>query len=161
MYLGCKTSGAPATSVLRLKTDVPVKCWHIRSTLVTRRAWYTPQGVRSDSGGPQKAQLWHQAPGLTRNDHTGHFEPARLGAVVPELASIADADADEAWRPSTRRVRPATVLPRNRPPRRAAIISAVGQQETLSAFRGKSSRCTFACRSQLKNGGRGDVRIIF
>jgi len=53
--------------------------------------------------------------------------PLRVGAVVTELTSIAD--ADETWRPSTDRPRPPRrrVFLRNRPPRRVAVISATGR----------------------------------
>src|SRR5712691_9881135 len=56
----------------------------------------------------------------------GHQEPPSFVVGTAGLASIAD--AVEAWRPSTVRPRPLQrrVLPSNRPPRRAAVISAAG-----------------------------------
>jgi hypothetical protein len=57
-------------------------------------------------------------PGSTR-----HFEPPRLGTVAAELTPLAD--ADETRRPST--IEPRRVLPSDRPPRLAAVISAVGR----------------------------------
>jgi hypothetical protein len=63
---------------------------------------------------------------------SGQTEPPSFLAAMAELVSIAD--VGEASRPSTGvgHAQRRQVLPRNRPPRRAAVISALGQHRTLA-----------------------------
>jgi len=70
----------------------------------------------------------------------GQNEPPRLGAVVAELTSIAD--ADETWRRSTVRPRPARrrMFPRNRPPRLTGLAPAPGHEETRTLLATVSSQ---------------------
>ena len=63
----------------------------------------------------------------TLTSHLGQTEPSSLATGMEELVSIPD--ASEATRPSTGvgRARRRQMLPRNRPPRGPAVISATGQ----------------------------------